>query len=234
MNYKNMKDFKTIYQQEGAYHYHASGFKSWFLRDNYLAIAKECQKDDTVLDLACGEGCLGKYVDVFRLVGVDYSEEALCLNRKLYPNVYDELYLGDLRSLEKLEIARSSFTVVVCSLSLIYLLQDDLRKCLKDVYGFLVSGGYFICTYPTVGPYRNSSPEAAELPPEALKEELVRAGFTVGKLVPFCPLISKRVVAHSEVKDTEKVAYLEYLSAKASMTLETSYHFLCKVRKDSA
>lgn len=233
MNYESMKDFKTIYMQKGAYHQNSTGFKAWFLRDNYIALANECHEEDTVLDLACGEGCLGEYLHVKWLVGIDYSKKALALNQELYPNVYNELYLGDLRHLENVPLSRTFFTVVVCSLSLMYLLQNDLRKCLREIYYFLVQGGHFICTYPTVGPYRKSSPEAAELSPEALKKELSQAGFTFEKLIPFCPLVPKHVVEQSDRKDTQDIAYREYLAAKDSMSLETSYHFLCKARKDS-
>lgn len=232
IDYHRIKDFKAIYEKEGAYHHHARGFRSWFLRDNYTAIARECRKDDTVLDLACGEGCLGPYLDVKWLVGVDYSEEALRLNRELHPNVYDELRLGDLRSLAKMDLPRSFFNVVVCSLSLMYLVEEDLKRCVREVHDFLLRGGYFVCTYPTVGPYRKGCLEAAELPPEDLIERLLEVGFKFEKAVPICPLVPKNVVETSEAAETEEIAYREYLVAKKRMTLETSYHFLCKVRKD--
>lgn len=230
-SYEKMKDFKAIYRTEGAYHAQASGFRAWFLRDNYAAIAEECGKDDAVLDLACGEGCLGPYLDVKWLVGMDYSEEALRLNRELYPDVYDELVLGDLRVLGELNLPRSSFDVVTCSLSLMYLVGQDLDQCLREVWRFLLPGGCFVCTYPTVGPYRKGSPEAAELPAEELVERLRQAGFVLEKMGPICPLVSRRVVEQSESRESEAAAYREYLSARECMTLETSYHFLCRARK---
>jgi len=228
--YDKMKDFKGIYEKEGAYHYCAKGFKSWFLKDNYMAIAKECEKENAVLDLGCGEGCLGIYLNVKRLVGIDYSEKALELNRKLYPNVYDELYLGDLRNLEKVKIPDSTLDVVICSLSLMYLLKEDLNKCLKKIYDFLVPQGIFLFTYPTVGPHRKGSPEAFELPIDELKMELIKAHFTIEKLKPICPFIPKNIVEKSEREETREMAYKEYQSAKKRMTLETSYHFICKCR----
>ncbi len=229
--YARFKDFKTIYKTQGAYHYHSNGFKLWFLKDNYQAIADECNKSDSVMDLACGEGCLGSYLDVSHLEGVDYSEEALNLNRQLYPGVYDKLHLGDLRYLDKLSIPLESFTVAACSLSLMYLTPEDLDKCLHDIYGLLKSKGIFVCTYPTVGPNRKGSTEALEIEPHVLTQHMSKAGFSLEELKPFCPLVPKEVVDAGELEETRDEAFAEYQRAKETMTLETSYHFICKVRK---
>jgi len=230
-DYRNMKDFRAIYKTEQAYHHTATGFRSWFLRDNYESIAKECCTQDTALDLGCGEGCLGQYLDVKWLAGVDYSEDALSLCKKLYPDDYDELHLGDMRSIEKVRFAKPSYDLILCSISLMYLFGDDLEKCLRDVHSLLSSGGCFVFTYPTLGPHRKGSPEAAELPPDELLNKFLKVGFELEKMLPICPLVPKSVVDQSTLKESEEAAYRAYANAKANMSMETSYHFLCKVSK---
>src|SRR5262245_18969083 len=230
-SYATMKDFCALYQKEGAYHHRALGFKRWWLEDNYRAIAAECRAQDRVLDLACGEGCLSGYLQPALLVGVDYSADALELARQLYGGAYHQLLLGDMRHLEKLPLDRPGFDVVTCSLSLMYLLAEDLRHCLQQVHRFLVPGGLFVCTYPTVGPHRTGSAEACELPPHELQAELELAGFAVEKLQPFCPLVDATMVKDSEAPQTAAAARRAYEQAKQHMTLETSYHFLCRARR---
>src|SRR5215468_8947683 len=91
----SLKDFKTIYREQGAYHRQAEGFKAWFLEDNYRAITSRWPAHGEILDLACGEGCLADGIGEQRLVGVDYSPDALRLNRELCGR-YAELHLGDM------------------------------------------------------------------------------------------------------------------------------------------
>jgi SAM-dependent methyltransferase len=225
-NPTKMKDFRAIYRTDGPYHHTARGFRSWFLQDNYNAIAAECREHDRVLDLACGEGCLGRHLNVAWLAGVDYSADALRLNRELHPRTYDQLLLGDLRSLDTVGFELGSFSIVVCSLSLMYLFADELAKCLRDVHGLLSSGGSFVCTYPTVGPHRAGSIEAAELRPDELNQQLRGAGFTSKHVTPICSFVSQDVVERSTVPGTEAVAHQAYLDAKREMFMETSYHFL--------
>src|SRR5262245_12286287 len=167
-----MKDFHALYRTQGPYHHTATGFRSWFLRDNYMAIGRHCRPSDSVLDLACGEGCLGAHLDVARLAGVDYSPDALDFNRQLHPGVYNRLHLGDMRALEAVRFGPDRFSVVVCSLSLMYLGPDELVRCVTHVRELLDPGGSFICTYPTAGAQRPASDHAIELTPEELDRRL--------------------------------------------------------------
>jgi len=231
LTYTKLKDFKIIFQKQGAYHVSPRGFKGWFLRDNYRAIAEECNPNDVVLDIGCGEGCLGEYLEVKKLIGVDYSQVALDLCQQLYPGVYDDLLLGDLRRLEALSLPKESFSLIICSLSLMYLIGSDLTKCLKQTYRLLKPKGYFVFTYPTVGPLRKGNEEAAELQPHVLQEEIKKAGFTIEKIKPIVPLISEETVKNSFFKGKAKKAFKQYLRTKKRMTLESSYHFLGKARK---
>jgi len=218
LTYTRLKDFKTIFQKQGAYHANPKGFQAWFLKDNYQAIAKESNPNDVVLDIGCGEGCLGKYLKVKKLIGVDYSPAALNLCQQLYPKVYDDLLLGDLRRLETLFLAKKSFSLIICSLSLMYLIDSDLIKCLQEIYKLLKPKGYFVFTYPTVGPLRKGNKQAAELQPSVLQEKIKQVGFTITKIKPIVPFISKKT-------------FKQYLKSKKKMTLESSYHFLGKARK---
>jgi SAM-dependent methyltransferase len=158
--YGSMKDFRRLYCTEGPYHRRAVGFRSWFLRDNYAALAAETRATDEVLDLGCGEGCLGELLQVRRLVGVDHSEQALALNRQLFPGVYHDLLLADLRDLEQLPLPRPGFDVVVCSLTLMYVARRDLDGCLAQIRRLLRAGGQFVFSYPTVSRYRAANPTA--------------------------------------------------------------------------
>lgn len=152
--YKNFKNFQEIYKNAGSYHMSADGFKKWFLEDNYQAISSECKKADKVLDLACGEGYLGKFINYNYLAGIDNSPEAIALNQKIFPGLYDHLYLGDLRFLEKITLEEKSYDYIICSLSLMYILRQDLNKVLKGVNNLLADAGSFIITYPTVNIHR--------------------------------------------------------------------------------
>lgn len=231
VGYERVKNFENLYEREGAYHHEAYGFRSWFLRDNYEAIAKECSRSEVVLDLACGEGCLGPYLRVKWLAGVDYSQKALDLNRRLHPGVYDELHWGDMRRLKELKLSHRFFDTVVCSLSLMYLIQKDLIRCLRELHERLALGGSFVFTYPTLSPNRAGNPEACELHPEELARELIRAGLEIQRQVPICPWISQEDVKRSESEETRWQTFETYQRAKRRMTLQTSYHFLCRAVK---
>lgn len=224
--YAAMKDFRRIYEEHGAYHQEAQAFRAWFLEDNYRALAGECGPEARVLDLACGEGCLAPYLPGRTLVGVDYSEVALDLNRRLFPGAYAELLAGDLRRLDALPLAAGSFDAVVCSLSLMYLVDDDLVSCLRAVHGLLRPGGAFAFTYPAVHALRPANATAAELPPAELRALLAAQGFDEVRAVPFCPLVPKEVVEQSEDPERTAAARAAYEAARAQMTLDTCYHWL--------
>lgn len=229
--YKNLKKFQEIYKNIGPYHYSADGFKKWFLEDNYRAIAKECEKANRVLDLACGEGRLGKFITCNYLAGIDNSKEAIVLNRKFYPDLYDDLYVGDMRFLKRIPLKEKVYDYIICSLSLMYILRQDLDKVLKDVNNLLANSGSFIITYPTVSIHRQPSPEADELKPNQLQKKLIKVGFKVRKIYPICPLLPEELVELANQPQQREAIYQEYLERKKNMSLENSYHFLCRAEK---
>ncbi len=226
-----MKDFKRVYLQEGAYHHAADGFRAWFLRDNYTAIKRHCAGRKRMLDLGCGEGCLADHVTDAEMDGVDYSDRALALNRELFPGRYRRLFRGDLGSLGDLGLAADSYDCIVCSLTLMYLDGPNLGRCLDQTIRLLTQGGIFVVTYPTVGPHRQGSPDAAELPPAALKKALEDAGYQICAMEPTCPFLPAAVVEQSKSEETRESARAQYVACAAQMKLENSYHFLLVGRK---
>jgi SAM-dependent methyltransferase len=232
--YRSMKDFGRIYSTEGAYHQQATGFKAWFLSDNYQAIAQQARPDDEVLDLGCGEGCLGEQLEVKRLVGVDNSEHALELCRELYPGVYHDLLRGDLRSLDELQLPRPGFDLVTCSLTLMYVAQPDLPRCLTEVRRLLRPGGRFVFSYPTVSQYREANPTADELPADQLRWLLQQAGFCEVSMQPLAPLLGPELVRKAGNPRRAEDVRRAYQQARKSMSLERCYHWLGLARTESA
>jgi SAM-dependent methyltransferase len=229
--YRSMKDFGRIYSTEGAYHQQATGFKAWFLADNYVAIAAQARPEDEVLDLGCGEGCLGELLKVRRLVGVDNSEQALELNRELYPDVYHQLLRGDLRALDTLPLERPGFDLVACSLTLMYVATPDLPRCLQEVQRLLRPGGRFVFSYPTVSQYRAANPTADELPADELRWQLQQAGFSEVSMQPLAPLLPPELVRQANNPRRTEEAHRAYQQARKSMSLERCYHWLGQARK---
>ena len=192
-----MKDFNRAYLEDGAYHHQADGFRAWFLADNYLAIKRQCVGRKRILDLGCGEGCLARYVTDAEFDGVDYSDRALALNRELFPGRYRHLFRADLACLGDLGLTACGYDCIVCSLTLMYLDGPNLRRCLDETLRLLAKGGIFVVTYPTVGPHRQGSIDAAEIPPAALKTALEDVGYRICAMEPSCPFLPPFVVRSS-------------------------------------
>jgi predicted TPR repeat methyltransferase len=99
----------------------------------------------TILDLGCGTGLLGKaVVDVFpavSLVGIDISENMLAKAQE--KNIYAELHNAEL--LEYLQQSQSSFDLITATDVLIYFgnlsaIFDQIYRCLKPgaLFGFSI------------------------------------------------------------------------------------------------
>jgi len=235
--YTDLKNFERLYREKGAYHSTAHGYKKWFLTDNYRSIAAECKNAHKVLDLACGEGVLGSHLSCDYLAGVDNSESALELNRENNPSLYNDLYQVDMRDLTKIRFKRiNQFDHVVCSLSLMYILREDLEQVLKQINKLIAPKGRFIFTYPLFHDLRKSSPEADELHYKELTEFLSNTGFKIEAMYPFCPMVPSWVYEMSADSEKEEEGFNEYEALKNRMTMETAYHFLCNASKqdDSA
>lgn len=126
---------------------HTSGnpLKIFFIDNFYKVFFKivENLKVDTVLDVGCGEGFtlnklkenkIGKAYE-----GIDYSEDAITIGRKLYPNL--NLNKGDIY---KLSYKDNSFDLVICSEVLEHL--EEPEKGLKEL--IRVSKKYILLSVP--------------------------------------------------------------------------------------
>lgn len=100
-------------------------------------------KIETVLDAGCGEGFtlnklkqngIGKKYE-----GIDYSEDAIKLGRKNYPDL--NIKKGDIY---KLQYKDNSFDLVICAEVLEHL--DDPQKAFSDI--LRVSSRYLLLTVP--------------------------------------------------------------------------------------
>lgn len=228
-----MKDFAKEYQERGAYHSTAKGFFSWWLQDNYRLLACGVKAGDAVLDLACGDGALVPFLPSCTLVGIDNVTHSLELNKKMYPGKYHQLVLGDMRALDQCGLPERSFDTIICSLSFMYLEQDELKTCLAQVHRLLKDGGMLTCSYPSVHKKRSANPEARELPFDELRRIMEETLFRVKNVEYICPLQPRMMVAWS-TKPFLRVAARSYyaLSKKIHNTFEDSYHFVLSAQKD--
>lgn len=105
-----------------------------------------------ILDAGCGSGrsidfLLTKGADSGRILGVDSSSELLEIARKKYPNVKVER--GDLA---KISFPEGSFNLIVCSLVLNHVDNENFEMLLRQFYTWLTDGGTLI--YVTGHPVR--------------------------------------------------------------------------------
>ncbi len=119
--------------------------KKFFINNyfnNFLSLVYDL-KIETVLDAGCGEGFtlnklkqngIGKKYE-----GIDYSEEAVKLGRKTYPDL--DIKKGDIYNLNYKD---NSFDLVICTEVLEHL--DDPQKALFDI--LRVSSRYILLTVP--------------------------------------------------------------------------------------
>ncbi len=119
--------------------------KKFFINNyfnNFLELISDL-KIETVLDAGCGEGfTLNKLKQNGigqKYEGIDYSEDAIKLGRKIYPNL--DIKKGDIYNLLYKE---NSFDLIICTEVLEHL--DDPQKALSDI--LRVSSRYILLTVP--------------------------------------------------------------------------------------
>jgi ubiquinone/menaquinone biosynthesis C-methylase UbiE len=224
--YKEMKDFEDIYKKQGAYHVIKSGFNSWWLDDNYRLIASKIHDNESVLDLACGDGKLCEFLPN-ELLGIDNSPSSLKLNRKYYPKRYKKLLIGDMRELNSLKKEIGEVDVIVCSLSFMYLIPSDLKKCLMNLRKVLKKDGKLIFTYPNVSKYRLQNPTSAELPFSEIKAILKSCNFNNIRRFNICPLQPAFIVRLSKTV-LFPFAKIYYIMAKllGNNNNDKAYHYM--------
>jgi SAM-dependent methyltransferase len=97
-----------------------------------------------VLDLGCGPGHVGKYLNEqgVPIIGLDISQEMVKIARNLNPQI--EFRQGDMR---EMEFVNESFAGVVAFYSIIHLAPGELVAVCKEVQRILVPGGVFALSF---------------------------------------------------------------------------------------
>jgi len=223
-----MKNFEKQYSSKGAYHVRAKGFGRWWLRDNYRILSKYINRGDTVLDLACGDGCLSFFLKDNRIIGIDNSPTGIKLAKSIAKGEYME---GDMKSLP---FEEALFDIVVCSLSFQYLVPKDLKVTLDEIKRVLKVKGKLILSYPNILKNRSPSPDAVELKYIKLKQILVEKGFGIDKEKGICFLIPSVIVRMSKVPILSLISWVVYKIATIGRFFPRhAYHyvFVCSKRK---
>ena len=140
--YRTQMDYKAIVRE---------GYNT--IATEYLAARKQPQQQDVelldelvqrlpenayVLDAGCGAGVpvTQTLSRRFRVVGVDFSEEQVCLARKLVPEAE---YIC--RDFTALDFPEASFDAVCSYYAIIHVPRDEHRSLLKDFHRMLKPSG---------------------------------------------------------------------------------------------
>ena len=101
--------------------------------------------DDIVLDLGCGEGFISGAAAPLckKVIGIDYSDEAIECARSKYPDV--EFYSGPCT---RVDFPGESFTKVLCFEVIEHITLLQVKKMLNEVLRVLRPDGMFIGSTP--------------------------------------------------------------------------------------
>lgn len=217
-----VKDFESEYKEKGSYHHNAQGFKKWFLKVNYELLAKGVKSEDRLLDLGCGEGEFSKYAPTDNIIGIDNSQTAINLAKKIAKK--GEYKVMDMLNLD---FENNLFDSSICSLTLFYFGKDSINKVLQEVKRVLKPHGRFIFSYKNlehpkvkefIGKLDNTK-ESFSL--EELKEILEENGFTIKDIVG-----TNLMLDFAGIKE-DRLDELYELSRKLGYYLpRESYHFV--------
>jgi acetyltransferase-like isoleucine patch superfamily enzyme len=110
---------------------------------------------DKVLDIGCGDGYVTNILrkKCKQIIGIDYSDEAICEARKLYS--IDELFQMNSTNIQ---FDEASFDKVLCLEVLEHLTVLQAKKTLSEVYRVLKPGGMLVGSTPL-----RTSPESSPL-----------------------------------------------------------------------
>jgi hypothetical protein len=109
-----------------------------------------------------------------------------------------------------------------------YLLEEDLRACLRQVRRLLKPEGFFEVSYPGVHAQRGPNPTAAEIPYHRLTRLVEEEGFRVDQAVGICKVLPQATVAESLIPERSSFAREVYdrMRAAAHEDPAKSYHFV--------
>jgi len=216
-----LKDFNKIYEKEGIYQMKFRHYRRWWRERNWRMLAECVEEGDIVLDLASGPGVLGDYIIAKggHPTGIDASARAV----ELSDAFAEKVCWGEMT---KIPFRNNAFTLVLCSLSLHYLLPDELCLCLDEVKRVLWGKGRFAFSYPNMA-LKPPTSDAMELEWEILETILRKSGFVVDSrkgISPFFPgwLIK---LAQSPYFWLLK-PYLEWRAERVLHRPDESYHYI--------
>lgn len=215
-----MKNFEREYREQGPYHHQLRGFSKWWISDNYRLLASWLGQEGPTLDLACGDGMIWPFLKTSDIIGIDHAPTGLNQSRS-FARV--PLVQADMRYLPfKAETIRN----VVCSLSLQYLEEPDLEKCLFELSRIMIGDGRLAVSYPNVRPGASGNGSHAALPYDCLLAGLKRTGFRPAAVRGISLRMPSRLVRWSLRPLGKPIAGLYYrISRIARFCPARSYHY---------
>lgn len=135
-----------ISQNRDVYNTIASYFSSTrqFVWDDLKDFSQYITKEDTVLDIGCGNGRVYQLCENLQVAytGIDQSEELIAIAQKKYPTVH-----FDVGEMTKLPYEDASFSVIICVATFNHLPDRESRlKSLREMKRVLKPGGIILMT----------------------------------------------------------------------------------------
>ena len=221
-----MKDFEREYRELGPYHHNLRGFSKWWILDNYRILASWTGRAGPTLDLACGDGMIWPFLESSGLIGVDHAPTGLKQSRS-FAGI--PLVQADMRALP---FKAATIRNVVCSLSLQYLEELDLEKCLFELSRVMTADGRLALSYPNVRAGANGSGSHAAVPYRRLLAELKKTGFRPMEVRGISLRMPAKLVRWSLSPLGRPLAGLYYRISKiARFFPERSYHYALRCLK---
>lgn len=145
----------------------------------FIESSLSLQAGDRLLDLACGNGCLGRRfaANGVLVTGVDFSSTFLEIARRKSERMEGVNYLLlDLTCPDHLaQLPETSFHAVVCSMALHNM--HTIEPLVRAVARVIKPGGRFVCS--TLHPYFNSTPSMSILKEEDFSQPLIEATHSI-------------------------------------------------------
>lgn len=119
--------------------------KFWsYIKKRAAFAAHSLSPEDVVLDVGCGEGYVTNILKNYcrRIIGIDYSEEAINKAKQRYGLECYQMRCTDLR------FEAEFFDKVICTELLEHLTLHQAWKCLSEIYRVLKAGGMLVGSTP--------------------------------------------------------------------------------------
>lgn len=216
-----LRNFDEEYKRKGAYQLQFRNYRLWWRNLNWRKLAGLVEEGDIVLDLGSGPGMLGDYILARggQPFGIDNSPEAVKLSRALK----EPVQLGEMTDIP---FGDGYFDVVLCSLSLHYLSQSELYRCLDEIRRVLKKWGWFAVAYPNTKVKRWAD-DAIVLDWPVLEQMLEQSRFAIAGRTGITPYFPRWLIAIAESRLFPFVKL--YLDRKAEHIIDKpdlAYHYI--------